>query len=60
MTEAFVPSARAVAAAHGLPAYPFVVIPHPIASDGDAELRSKAEGAVEHLVAILTERSAPA
>ena len=56
MTERFEQSARAVAGLHGLPDYPFVVIPHPIANNSDEELRDKAELAVRALVPLLTER----
>ena len=58
MTDRFVPSARAVAELNGLPDYPFVVIGHPIANDGDEELRSKAEVVVTRIAALLTERPA--
>ena len=58
MTDRFVPSARAVAELNGLPDYPFVVIGHPIANDGDEELRSKAEAVVTRIAALLTERPA--
>ena len=56
MTDRFVPSARAVAELNGLPDYPFVVIGHPIANDGDEELRRKAEAVVTQIAALLTER----
>jgi hypothetical protein len=56
MTDRFVASARAVAALNGLPDYPFVVIDHPIANDGDDELRLKAQTVVAQIVALLTER----
>ena len=56
MTERFEQSARAVAELNGLPAYPFVVIAHPIAGDTDDELRAKAEVAVRGLVPLLTQR----
>ena len=56
MTDRFVPSARAVAELNGLPDYPFVVIGHPIANDGDEELRRKAEAVVTRIAALLTER----
>jgi hypothetical protein len=56
MTDRFVPSARAVAELNGLPDYPFVVIGHPIANDGDEELRRKAEAVVARIAALLTER----
>ena len=58
MTDRFVPSARAVAELNGLPDYPFVVIGHPIANDGDDELRRKAEAVVTGIAALLTERPA--
>jgi hypothetical protein len=45
-----------VAELNGLPDYPFVVIGHPIANDGDAELRRKAEAVVTRIAALLTER----
>ena len=56
MTDRFTETARGVTALNALPDYPFVVIAHPIAGDSDAELRAKAEQAVERLVPILTER----
>jgi hypothetical protein len=56
MTDRFVASARAVAALNGLPEYPFVVIDHPIANDGDDALRSKADGVVAQIAALLTRR----
>ena len=56
MTDRFVASARAVAALNGLPDYPFVVIDHPIANDGDDALRLKAQAVVAQIVALLTER----
>jgi len=56
MTDRFVASARAVTALNGMPDYPFVVIDHPIANDGDEELRKKAEAVVARIVTLLTER----
>lgn len=56
MTDRFVDTARGVAELSAVPDYPFVVIAHPIAGDSDAELRAKAERAVDPLVALLTER----
>jgi hypothetical protein len=57
MTDRFVPTARAVAELNGLPDYPFVVVAHPIANDGDDDLRRKAEGVVERIAALLTQRA---
>ena len=56
MTDRFVETAKAVADLNGLGDYPFVVIPHPIASDSDAELRVKAEAAVPAIVKLLIDR----
>jgi hypothetical protein len=56
MTERFERSARVVAQVNGLPDYPFAVIGHPIANDGDGALRLKAEAAVERIVPLLTAR----
>ena len=47
-----------MAAVQGLPDYSFVVIPHPIASATDAELRTKAEQAVARIVDVITNRAA--
>ncbi|HXD98202.1 MAG TPA: hypothetical protein VN646_16755 [Candidatus Acidoferrum sp.] len=56
MTDRFVPSARTVAELNGLADYPFVVIEHPIANDGDEDLRRKADAVVARIVALLTRR----
>jgi len=60
MTDRFEPSARAVAALNGVPDYPFVVIPHPIANDREDELRAKAEAALAGIVPLLTARPSQA
>ena len=56
VTEPFAETARAVAEANGLPGYPVLLVPHPIASDGDEELRRKAEAAAPRVASLLTER----
>jgi hypothetical protein len=56
MTDRFEPTARAVAELNGIPEYPFAVLPHPIANDGDNDLRAKAEAVAARIVAVLTER----
>jgi hypothetical protein len=56
MTDRFAESARLMARVCGLPAYPFAVVPHPISSNTDAELRAKAEDALRQCVAILCRR----
>ncbi len=58
MTDRFVPSAHAVIELNGLSGYPFVVIEHPIANDGDDDLKRKAEAVVTQIAALLTERAA--
>jgi len=56
MTDAFVPTAEALARACGMPGYPFAVIAHPIAPDDDEALRRKAGAAVRRCVELLTQR----
>jgi hypothetical protein len=42
MTERFVSAAELMARVLGMPGYNFVVIPHPVSSATDAELRAMA------------------
>jgi hypothetical protein len=56
MTDRFVTTAQAVIELNGMTDYPYVVIPHPIASDSDDELRAKAEASIAGIVTVLTER----
>jgi hypothetical protein len=56
MTDRFVRTAEIMAEACGLPNYRFAVVPHPISSNGDAELRTKAEDAVRQCVELLAAR----
>ena len=56
MTDTFVATADALARACGIPGYPYAVIAHPIAPDGDEALRHKAEAAVQRCVELLTRR----
>ena len=56
MTDTFVDTAHALAQACGMPGYPFAVISHPIAPDGDDALRRKAAAAVSRCVELLTSR----
>jgi hypothetical protein len=57
ITDRFEQTARQMAAVQGLPDYPFVVIPHPIAGATDAELDAKAEDAFQTIVRLLTART---
>ena len=47
-----------MAGASGLPEYPFVIIPHPIAGNSDAALLDKAAGVYDAGVRQLTMRAA--
>ncbi len=46
-----------MAGASGLPDYPFVVIPHPIAGNTDDALREKAAAVYDAVVRQLTQRA---
>ena len=52
-TEPFIVTGKAMARARGRGDYPFAVIPHPIASASDAELRARAEAALPQVVQLL-------
>ena len=56
MTDRFVRSAELMAELNGLPGYPFAVIAHPIANNGDEVLREKARIACTRIVELLTRR----
>jgi hypothetical protein len=56
LTDAFAATAHALARACGMPGYPFAVIGHPIAPDGDEALRRKAAEAVRQCQEILLRR----
>ena len=56
MTDRFVTTAQAVIELNGMTHYPYVVIPHPIASDSDDELRAKADASIARIVTVLSER----
>jgi hypothetical protein len=47
MTTRFVTAAELMARVLGFPGYEFAVIPHPISSAGDDELRAMAAAAME-------------
>jgi hypothetical protein len=52
-TEPFVGSSKGMAVAHGMPDYPFVIIPHPIAATQKEILHSWADQVVNQVEAIL-------
>jgi hypothetical protein len=51
-TQPFISSGKAMAVSHGIPDYPFVVIPHPIAATETSKLHSWADNAVDQVVSI--------
>ena len=53
MTERFVSAAELMARVLGMPGYPFVVIPHPVSSTSNDELRAMARIAVEQVGRLL-------
>ncbi len=55
-TEPFIATGRAMARARGKAEYPFAVIPHPIGSASEEEMRSRAEAALPQVVELLTGR----
>ena len=52
-TEPFISSGKAMAVSHGMPDYPFVVIPHPISSASGDELGDRARTAAEAIAAMM-------
>lgn len=52
-TEPFISSGKAMAVAHGIPDYPFAVIPHPIAATEKAVLEEWAEKVIDEVAEIL-------
>jgi hypothetical protein len=56
ITDRFVQTAQAMARVTGRAEFPFAVIPHPIANNDDAVIRSKAQKAVQQCVEILLQR----
>jgi hypothetical protein len=51
-TEPFISSGKAMALSHGIPDYPFAVIPHPIAATEISILHSWADKVVDQIVSI--------
>ena len=56
ITDRFAQTARVMAQVSGMPDYPFVIIPHPIAHNTPEVVRAKAEDAVRQMLPILLER----
>jgi hypothetical protein len=52
-TEPFVSSCKAMAVSHGIPDYPFVVIPHPINATEIERLEEWADKALDQATSIL-------
>jgi hypothetical protein len=58
LTEPFQGLAASFATTLGMPAYPTVVVPHPIAPRSDAELDELADAVADAVIARLTPASA--
>jgi hypothetical protein len=56
MTDRFATTARLMAEVCGLPSYPFAVVAHPISSDSDDALRTKAHATLNQFVSIVRKR----
>ena len=54
-TEPFVSTAATIAECHGAPGYPFVALPHPVASLPDGPRRERAREAARALLRVLSE-----
>lgn len=54
-TEPFISSAKAMAVSHGIPDYPFVVIPHPIAATETETLHRWADQTLDQVASIWLE-----
>jgi hypothetical protein len=52
-TEPFITSSKAMAVAQGIPGYPFVIIPHPIATTEIGLLEEWAEQVIDEVTNIL-------
>jgi hypothetical protein len=52
ITEPFISSGKAMAVSHGMPDYPFAVIPHPIAATETSILHSWADKVVDQIISI--------
>ena len=55
-TDLFIPTAKAIAAASGIPSYPFVVVPHPISRLTDGEIKNTAEMAIPQVIELLLKK----
>jgi hypothetical protein len=53
MTERFVSAAELMARVLGMPGYPFAVIPHPVSSASDDDLRAMASITIAQLRRLL-------
>ncbi len=52
-TDRFVPNAQAIAEAHGAPGYPFLLVPHPLASASPQELKDEAKQVLPGVLQLL-------
>jgi len=54
ITDEFIPGAKAITALHGVPDYPFVLVPHPLGSLDSEALGKRADMAVPQFEKLLT------
>jgi len=55
-TEPFASSARAMATAQGMPDYPFILLPHPIAATEIQTLQKWADNVTDQVVRLLIDQ----
>ena len=53
-TEPFISSGKAMAISHGIPDYPFIIIPHPIAATEIKTLHEWADQIIDQVVSLLS------
>ncbi len=56
VTDLFINTAKVIAAAAGIPDYPFAVIPHPIGRINEAEIADRAKAVMAKVEELLVSR----
>jgi sugar/nucleoside kinase (ribokinase family) len=59
VTAPFLATGRAMAELHGMPEYPFVVVPHPFGSLTAEEVQERADAAIDRIEALLLGQPVP-
>lgn len=55
-TDRFVPNGQAIAEAHGASGYPFLLVPHPLASASPEELKDEAKQVLPGVLRLLVKK----